>query len=268
MNRSCKSFVSILLFVPMLAIGCAKHADGENTASHSEEDEHEHADEHDHAGEAEIGSDFKEDEGILLSEEATEQIGLQTANAANQKLEIQFTTTARVFQTSHAHSPGDQQRAHHNSYASAIISEHMARFLEPNQKVAIADADKPVIEGRLARLDSESATAIGQVEAIIDVPDPEHHFDFGAFLKVTFNAGQRDAMSVPKAAVLEAASGTFVYVKNGDRFLRTTVEVGAMGEEAVEIVDGLFEGDIIVTRGSVDLWLIELRFTKGGGHSH
>jgi len=36
----------------------------------------------------------------------------------------------------------------------------------------------------------------------------------------------------------------------------------------VEIVDGLLAGDAVVTKPVQTLWLIELRATKGGGHSH
>jgi hypothetical protein len=32
----------------------------------------------------------------------------------------------------------------------------------------------------------------------------------------------------------------------------------------VEIKDGLLEGDQVVTRGAMDLWLVELRAVKGG----
>jgi multidrug efflux pump subunit AcrA (membrane-fusion protein) len=60
----------------------------------------------------------------------------------------------------------------------------------------------------------------------------------------------------------------FVYVLNGEAFLRTAVTTGARRGEFTEITDGLYSGDQIVVRPVETLYLIELRATKGGGHSH
>ena len=75
-------------------------------------------------------------------------------------------------------------------------------------------------------------------------------------------------MTVPRAALLDTALGTFVYLINGEAFLRTPVTTGAMDDDIVEITDGVFEGDTVVTSPVSQLWLTELRLTKGGGHSH
>jgi multidrug efflux pump subunit AcrA (membrane-fusion protein) len=44
--------------------------------------------------------------------------------------------------------------------------------------------------------------------------------------------------------------------------------VGSEADGWVEITDGLLAGDQVVTKPVQTLWLIELRATKGGGHSH
>lgn len=56
--------------------------------------------------------------------------------------------------------------------------------------------------------------------------------------------------------------------KNGEHFLRTPNKAGANSGDLVEVLDGLLTGDVVVSKGAEQLWLIELRFTKGGGHSH
>lgn len=76
------------------------------------------------------------------------------------------------------------------------------------------------------------------------------------------------AVSVPRGALLRTAGGTFVYVSNGGAYLRTAVTPGASSAEFVAITDGLYAGDEVVTHPVEQLWLIELRLTKGGGHSH
>ncbi|MBK9991892.1 MAG: hypothetical protein IPP19_14495 [Verrucomicrobia bacterium] len=50
--------------------------------------------------------------------------------------------------------------------------------------------------------------------------------------------------------------------------LRTAVKPGANDGEYIEILDGLYAGDVIATAAVEQLWLTELRLTKGGGHSH
>ena len=67
---------------------------------------------------------------------------------------------------------------------------------------------------------------------------------------------------------MRAADGTFVYTINGNAYFRTAVKIGAEAEGFVEVTDGLLSGDVVVTKPVEKLWLIELRATKGGGHSH
>jgi multidrug efflux pump subunit AcrA (membrane-fusion protein) len=46
------------------------------------------------------------------------------------------------------------------------------------------------------------------------------------------------------------------------------VKTGSEADGKIEITDGLFQGDQVVAKPVETLWLIELRATKGGGHSH
>jgi len=124
------------------------------------------------------------------------------------------------------------------------------------------------LRGRLSSLDRDMARAIGQVEAVIEISDPEERLEFGVFLTARLAGAERTALAIPRSALVDAATGRFVYLQNGERWLRRPVKVGGGNEQFVEIVDGLAKGDLIVSKGAVDLWLIELRFTKGGGHSH
>ncbi len=86
---------------------------------------------------------------------------------------------------------------------------------------------------------------------------------------VTFLVGSAaDPIVVPQSALLRTSEGTFVYAVNGDAYFRTAVKVGTEADGWVEITDGLLAGDAVVTKPVQTLWLIELRATKGGGHSH
>jgi len=77
-------------------------------------------------------------------------------------------------------------------------------------------------------------------------------------------ADGRTATVIPAAALLRTVKGDFVYVANGDWFLRTPVKIGASVGLWVEVSDGLYEGDRIVTGGTRALWLAELSAVNGG----
>jgi multidrug efflux pump subunit AcrA (membrane-fusion protein) len=71
-------------------------------------------------------------------------------------------------------------------------------------------------------------------------------------------------VAIPRVSLLKTAEGSFVYAVNGERFVRTPVKVGAENSERVEITDGLYSGDQIVSNGVMPLWLAELQVLRGG----
>ncbi len=90
----------------------------------------------------------------------------------------------------------------------------------------------------------------------------------GEFVDLDFATEPSPVLAVPRSALLDAATGTFVYVVNGEHYLRTSVKTEARSADFVEITDGLYAGDVVVVAPVEQLWLAELRLTKGGGHSH
>lgn len=73
-----------------------------------------------------------------------------------------------------------------------------------------------------------------------------------------------DRVMVPAQALLRTSEGAFVFVQNGQRWLRTAVKIGAESDGAVQVADGLLEGDVIAVAGVWGLWLAELQAIKGG----
>ena len=113
------------------------------------------------------------------------------------------------------------------------------------------------------------ALAIGDVEVIIGVTNSGTSLKPGDFLSANISIPRENpVMVVPRSAVLRSVEGSFVYVVNGEAYLRTAVKTGVEAEGLVEVTDGLLAGDGVVTRPVEKLWIIELRATKGGGHSH
>jgi multidrug efflux pump subunit AcrA (membrane-fusion protein) len=73
-----------------------------------------------------------------------------------------------------------------------------------------------------------------------------------------------DRVVLPRQALLRTSEGVFVFVANGQRWLRTPVKVGTESAESAEITDGVLEGDLVVVAGVWDLWMAELQAIKGG----
>jgi multidrug efflux pump subunit AcrA (membrane-fusion protein) len=267
------------LAAALLAAGCGRshsghddhaghpHHEGHDHDDHDDHEDHDHGhDDHEH--EETSGADFDPESGILLAEPAREMIGLETAEVTRLPMTLEVAATARVFHSAHQH--GDELPGHQDghAYANAFIPVATAELLKVGQPVELDLPGGGKLRGRLSSLDLETARAIGQVEAVIEIPDPDERFEFGAFLTARLAGAERTVRAIPRSALVDAASGTFVYARNGDRWKRAPVEIGGASKDHVEIVGGLSEGDIVVSRGAIDLWLIELRFTKGGGHSH
>ena len=101
-------------------------------------------------------------------------------------------------------------------------------------------------------------------------PIRENTLKVGEFVSgsVIESGAEETVLTIPRSAVLETATGKFAFVQNGDYLLRTPITTGAESAEYAEITDGIYAGDVVATKPVETLYLIELRATKGGGHSH
>lgn len=223
-----------------------KHAEGAKAEAHKEGDGHKHEEKGGEHGEGEkAGVAFKEGRGLQLNPEVVKALGLTTVEAAERPLAAEVKIAAQVFAT----KP--------QVLAMATMSPEEAERLE---KQSFTGA-------KVARVDRTALSATQVVEVIFAVertPPPE----LGDFVTIVPAAEQRNVLAVPRSAVLDGATGTFVYVANGEFYLRTAVKLGARSADQVEITDGLYSGDMVVVSPVDQLWLAELRLTKGGGHSH
>lgn len=77
-------------------------------------------------------------------------------------------------------------------------------------------------------------------------------------------ASGKGATAIPTTALVRTIKGDFVYVVNGEWFLRTPVKIGTGDSSHFSVEDGLYEGDKIVSRGARELWLAELQAVNGG----
>jgi hypothetical protein len=215
--------------------GCSKPA---STGGH---EGHDHS-AHSHAKD-ESPVKFKEGSGLQLSAETSAALGLKIAEVEERAVRHTYELTASVFDA------GPPARA------SSLVPGEVADDLE----------EHPPAEAKILAIHRGLSSAVTQVEIIFAL---EGNPAVGSTISVTLRGPSHTGTAVPRSALLRTATGTFVYVVNGANLLRTLVKPGASDGEYIEILEGLYAGDVLATAAVEQLWLTELRLTKGGGHSH
>jgi hypothetical protein len=238
------------------------HHDGEETGGDSGDDHHHH-----HGEEAE-GARYAEGKGLSLLDETKEAIGLVLEEAEERKLLPVLPLEAQVYRTaSEPTRPGGEQTG--SAYATALMNPRLAEKLRGGESATLK-SDEVSYEARVWRIDPVSKDAVNNVEIILQIPDERNTLSVGEFVSglLVESGAEATVLTIPRSAVLETATGKFAFVQNGDYLLRTPITTGAESTEYTEITDGIYAGDVVATNPVETLYLVELRATKGGGHSH
>ncbi len=153
-------------------------------------------------------------------------------------------------------------------YAIARVPENQAAKLASGSKAHIrvsALGDQP-LEGEMIRLGTTADRESGTIDAIFKVANPGLNMrpDMRAEFSIVLSK-RANVMAVPRDALQGDPSKRFVYVKHFDlphAFIKTPVQVGVINDRFVEIINGLFLADEVVTRGAYSL-----SFAGGGSVS-
>jgi multidrug efflux pump subunit AcrA (membrane-fusion protein) len=212
----------------------------------------------------ENGAQFKQGEGISLTEEMKRSLDLKTAEVSEEKVAPTFTTVLHVMPSRQASATTLTVSTGQALEANGWLTAKQAALLKPGMQVEIRGEDHkaPAITGKISRLEKTPYASIGDYEVNVDVPASLHE---GARVSATFRAPEGEAVaSIPRSALLQTAEGTFAYTTNGKFYMRTPVKVGAMSEDRVEITDGLYAGDEVIVSPVMSLWMAELQVLRGG----
>ncbi|MGB3558133.1 MAG: efflux RND transporter periplasmic adaptor subunit [Geitlerinemataceae cyanobacterium] len=86
-----------------------------------------------------------------------------------------------------------------------------------------------------------------------------------ANLEIATSQSSEPVLSIPDSALVEANGQQLVYVQNGQSFEPVEVTLGEKFDNFLQVKNGLFEGDRVVTQGGMLLYAQSLR---GGGKKH
>jgi RND family efflux transporter MFP subunit len=137
-------------------------------------------------------------------------------------------------------------------FADVFLSEAEARQVRPQQAAMIRlgiDGDTRT-SGHIERISPIVDQTTGTVKVTIQLQPTDRGFRPGAFVRVDIRTDtRRDAVLIPKRALIEEDGENFVYIATGDTARRTKVSLGFESEGTVEIRSGLNAGQQVVVAG-------------------
>lgn len=202
----------------------------------------------------EIGPKHSAKDGLSVPEETRQSLGLKVVEVTEQKVPMRLELPLRVYRTTAE-----------SSLASGTATPEQSKLLKSGQSVQVSAHDGQKLTAKITSINAELQKATGMAEVLVEIPKSSEPLAVGAFLKANIMLGAGESVvAIPRTALLEASDGFSVYTMSGDNFVRTPVKIGAMSNDLIEIKDGLYAGDQIVSQAVMSLWMTELAAVKGG----
>jgi membrane fusion protein, heavy metal efflux system len=150
-------------------------------------------------------------------------------------------------------------------WATAQVYEKDLSQVQPGQPVEVVTQSYPgkIFKGRISSLDStiNSETRTLAVRALLDNPGGLLKPAMFATLRLTTGNRAQPVTVIPRSAVLDIDGATVVYVQNGDAFEPVQVTLGQSNGPWIEVKDGVFPGDKVVSERAFQL---RAQALKGG----
>lgn len=144
-------------------------------------------------------------------------------------------------------------------WAVAQIPEQEAAEVEIGSRayIRIPALGDGLLKANATRFGVEADPQAGTVAAIFEIANPDGRLRPG--MRAEFSVVLRsrsDVLAIPRKAVQGDPANRIVFVKDFElpnAFLRAPVVLGEQNERYIEVIEGLFPGDEVVTRGSYGL---------------
>jgi len=227
-----------LIILSAFLVSCDEHE------NHNHENDHNEHEAHNHENESSLVR-FDEAHGLEFSEEIADALKIKTQKIIRQDLNVEIILAGQVI------ASGTQTQV--NVKVPLECFESLKNFTFKHGKLIHSDKFAGEISGL--------ADLIYQFDKIQDSQS-------GDFANIELEQLKKSVLVIPEIAVLKTVNGEYVYVSNGESFRRTEIKTSEGSAGFLEIKEGLDEGETIVVMPVLQLWLIELKLTKGGGHSH
>jgi Cu(I)/Ag(I) efflux system membrane fusion protein len=135
-------------------------------------------------------------------------------------------------------------------WISADIYESEVASVKLDQPISVSFAAYPgeTFHGNMAYIYPSLNAEARTVRVRFELPNPGLRLKPGMYGNVTLQTDAAKALVVPKEAVLETGLRQLVFIDRGQgRYEQTLVKLGRRNQDEVEVMEGLNEGDRIVT---------------------
>ncbi|TKB67564.1 MAG: efflux RND transporter periplasmic adaptor subunit [Nitrospira sp.] len=135
-------------------------------------------------------------------------------------------------------------------WISADIYESEVASVKLDQPISVSFAAYPgeTFHGNMAYIYPSLNQEARTVRVRFELPNPELKLKPGMYGNVSLQTDATKALVVPKEAVLETGLRQLVFMDRGQgRYEQTLVKLGRRNQDHVEVMEGLKEGDQIVT---------------------
>ena len=133
---------------------------------------------------------------------------------------------------------------------------------EPSKKAPDNDRREHTqqeVNGKVTLIDPNLDPLNRTVKVWIQLANPQALLKPNMFARVGVVLKRNEAaLTVPNGAIIEANGERFVFVREGDKFKRVEINIGAKDDEFSEITDGLVPGDEVVTQGNRQIYTLWL----------
>lgn len=134
------------------------------------------------------------------------------------------------------------------------VPEKDVQFIRKDQKVDVIVSAYPhaIFPGTITYISDVLEPATRTMRLRVTVPNPDHMLKPEMFAMVrVYAAPNPDALTIPLAAVQNGPGGKMVFVRRGaNDFEVRTVKLGLERGDLVTVLEGVSEGEPVVTRGS------------------
>jgi cobalt-zinc-cadmium efflux system membrane fusion protein len=159
--------------------------------------------------------------------------------------------------------------------ASANIYEKDLSQVRVGQAVQVkVSGDNTSFAGKITAIGStvDSTTRVIPVKAAINNDQGKLKVGMFADLEIISDRASQPVIAVPIASVIESNNKQLVFVQNGTKYQPVEVKLGRTSGDLVEVQEGLFEGDLVVTQRANQIYAQSLRGdaqeNKGNSNDH
>ena len=143
---------------------------------------------------------------------------------------------------------------------ASVYEEDIGKIkLGQETRVRVLSYPKQVFTGKVTLIDPNLDPLNRTVKAWIQLANPQGLLKPNMFARASVILRANEAaLTIPNGAIIEANGEKFVFVREGNKYHRVEVTIGASDDEYTEITAGLVPGDEVVTQGNRQIYTMWL----------